>query len=177
MSICITMLTTALGCNFAFQTLHSPFLPQLHGNPFSSLFFCGPATLWNEQKSHLAEELWRVVEINILEHHQWQPWCWGETLCSVTPAQGKGRKIKGLLVGTDGNPWASCRREGCCSAGSFMPLSMKCHFQEQFCEAVYLFPSTWEGPLPFWPWQGTGNHWSQGSDCHSFLSSLPCFGV
>lgn len=71
----------------------------------------------------------------------------GDTLCSVT--QGKGRKITGLLVGTDGSPWAHCRAEGCCFAGSFIPWSMKCHFQKQFCEAMYLSPFAWEGPVAF----------------------------
>lgn len=51
----------------------------------------------------------------------------GKTRCSVACAQGKGRKIKGLLVRTDGSPWAHCRREGC-SPDSPIPLSTKCHF-------------------------------------------------
>ena len=34
---------------------------------------------------------------------------WG-TLCSVTHAQGKGRKIKGLLVATDGKPLGTLQK-------------------------------------------------------------------
>lgn len=51
-----------------------------------------------------------------------------KTLCSVAYAQGKGRKIKELLVRTDRSLWAHYRGKGCCSPGSSMPLSMKCHF-------------------------------------------------
>lgn len=140
------MLATASRCNFAFQALHSPFFPQLHGNhfPFCSFVVLPPSAMsripcWQES----SEELLKSIVLSITSSSSDVE---GDTLCSVT--QGKGRKIKGLLVGTYGSPWTRCREEGCCSAGSFIPWRMKCHLQEQFCEVMCLCPFAWEAACP-----------------------------